>query len=52
VLNCAHGYKEEQFSHLNSQESFGFAFNFASPEKDCVKGVQVGAKIKNGEKEG
>jgi len=36
VLHCAHGNKENQFSHLNSQEGLGFFIDFISREKGCA----------------
>src|SRR5262245_10403071 len=51
VLYCAHGNKEEQFSHLNSQESFGFSFRFNSRQESCVESIQASAKIEGREKE-
>jgi len=36
VLHCAHGNKENQISHLNSQEGLGFFIDFISREKGCA----------------
>jgi len=51
VLHCAHGNKETQVSHVESEESVCVSINLAAREKGGNT-VQISAKIKTGKKEG